>query len=69
MEYQDLQEDRWATLEVVVANALYSALELILEIVCCFFFYFQNIRAFPRYMEKPVTDFLVSWQVAQSDSL
>ena len=53
---------------MVAANALYLASEELLEIVCCFLD-FQEMRDSPRKIEKPVTDFLVSGQVAQSESL
>jgi len=52
----------------VATMTLYSASEKLLEMVCCFFD-FQKIRDSPRYMEKPITYFLVSGQVAQSESL
>ena len=52
----------------MTAMALYSASKELLEMVCCFFD-FQEIRDSPRYMEKLVTNFLVSGQVAQSKSL
>ena len=52
----------------MVVIALYSASKELLEMVCCFFD-FQEIRDSPGYMEKPVTNFLVSRKVAQSESL
>jgi len=48
-----------------VAIALYSASQELFDIVPCFFD-FQDIREFPRYTLKPVTDCLESLQVPQS---
>jgi len=48
-----------------VVIALYSASQELFDIVPCFFD-FQDIREFPRYTLKSVTDCLESLQVPQS---
>jgi len=48
-----------------VAIALYSTSQELFYIVP-YFFDFQDIREFPRYTLKPVTDCLESLQVSQS---
>lgn len=51
----------------MLASVRYSALEELLEIVGCFLD-FQDIKESLRKIQKPVTNFLVSLQVAQSES-
>jgi len=48
-----------------VTIALYSASQELLDIVSCFFD-FQDMREFPRYTLKPVTDCLESLQVVEA---
>jgi len=50
-----------------VAIALYSASQKLFDIVPCFFD-FQDIRKFPRYTLKSITDYLESLHVPQSQS-
>jgi hypothetical protein len=50
----------------VEAIALYYASAEDLETVCCFLD-FQEIRESPMKIQKPVTDFRVSTQLAQSE--
>ena len=66
-ELWNLEEDKLAIgfWHVTVAIAMYSASQELFDIVPRFFD-FQDMREFPRYTLKPVTDCLESLQVPQS---